>query len=77
MIPLTFLQARPYLCFNKMGSLLAVTTRDNRIKILANADGVELLRMLESRRLTPESKVMKYDVELHLHWQMSEIMDKT
>lgn len=31
-----YLQARPRLCFNKKGSILAVTTCDNRIKILAN-----------------------------------------
>ena len=29
--------------------MLAVTTSDNGIKILANADGMRLLRMLESR----------------------------
>lgn len=53
------LQARPCLCFNKRDSLLAVTTRDNGIKILANADGVKLLQMTENERLTPESKVTK------------------
>lgn len=35
--------------FNREGSLLAVTTSDNGIKILANTDGQRLLRMLESR----------------------------
>ncbi|XP_071917042.1 protein TOPLESS-RELATED PROTEIN 2-like [Coffea arabica] len=35
--------------FNKEGSLLAVTTRENGIKILVNTDGQYLLRMLESR----------------------------
>ncbi|XP_020240735.1 protein TPR2-like [Asparagus officinalis] len=43
------LTASPRLRFNKEGSLLAVTTNDNGIKILANADGQRLLRMLESR----------------------------
>ncbi|KAJ3692551.1 hypothetical protein LUZ60_011646 [Juncus effusus] len=43
------LPASPRLRFNKEGSLLAVTTSDNGIKILANADGQRLLRMLESR----------------------------
>ncbi|KAG1354187.1 protein TOPLESS-RELATED PROTEIN 2 [Cocos nucifera] len=43
------LAASPRLRFNKEGSLLAVTTNDNGIKILANSDGQRLLRMLESR----------------------------
>ncbi|KAL3650682.1 hypothetical protein CASFOL_007085 [Castilleja foliolosa] len=38
------LTARPYICFNKKGTLLAVSAHDNRIKILANDDGRELLR---------------------------------
>ncbi|URD94706.1 CTLH [Musa troglodytarum] len=43
------LLASPRLRFNREGSLLAVTTNDNGIKILANADGQRLVRMLESR----------------------------
>ncbi|KAI7752528.1 hypothetical protein M8C21_015879, partial [Ambrosia artemisiifolia] len=44
------LPSRPRLRFNKEGSLLAVTTSDNGIKILANGDGQRMLqRMLESR----------------------------
>ncbi|KAG5524381.1 hypothetical protein RHGRI_031142 [Rhododendron griersonianum] len=43
------LPASPRLRFNKEGSLLAVTTNDNGIKILANTDGHRMLRMLESR----------------------------
>ncbi|KAL0327741.1 UNVERIFIED_CONTAM: protein TOPLESS-RELATED PROTEIN 2 [Sesamum angustifolium] len=43
------LPASPRLRFNKEGSLLAVTTSDNGIKILANADGQRMLRMLETR----------------------------
>ncbi|XP_065020995.1 protein TOPLESS-RELATED PROTEIN 2-like isoform X3 [Musa acuminata AAA Group] len=43
------LPASPRLRFNREGSLLAVTTSDNGIKILANADGQRLVRMLESR----------------------------
>ncbi|WOL13224.1 protein TPR2-like [Canna indica] len=39
----------PRLRFNREGSLLAVTTSENGIKILANADGQRLIRMLESR----------------------------
>lgn len=44
-----FLQASPRLRFNKEGSLLAVTTSDSGIKILANADGQRMLSMLETR----------------------------
>ncbi|XP_058085510.1 protein TOPLESS-RELATED PROTEIN 2-like isoform X2 [Magnolia sinica] len=43
------LPASPRLRFNKEGSLLAVTTSDNGIKILANTDGQRLIRILESR----------------------------
>ncbi|KAF5442396.1 hypothetical protein F2P56_035059 [Juglans regia] len=43
------LPASSRLRFNKEGSLLAVTTSDNGIKVLANKDGVRLIRMLESR----------------------------
>lgn len=45
------MQASPRLRFNKEGSLLAVTTSDNGIKILANNDGLRLIRMLESRAI--------------------------
>lgn len=43
------LPASPRLRFNKEGSLLAITTSDNGMKILANSDGQRFLRMLESR----------------------------
>nr|XP_016470779.1 PREDICTED: protein TPR2-like isoform X1 [Nicotiana tabacum] len=43
------LPASPRLRFNKEGSLLALTTSDNGIKVLANTDGQQMLRMLESR----------------------------
>lgn len=45
------MQASPRLRFNKEGSLLAVTTSDNGIKILASSDGLRLIRMLESRAI--------------------------
>ncbi|KAG8375814.1 hypothetical protein BUALT_Bualt10G0139500 [Buddleja alternifolia] len=38
------LPASPYICFNKKGSLLAVSADHNQIKILANGDGRELLQ---------------------------------
>ena len=44
-------QASPCLRFNKEGILLAVSTHDNGIKILANADGIRLLRSIENRAL--------------------------
>ncbi|KAK8914551.1 Topless-related protein 1 [Platanthera zijinensis] len=43
------LSASPCIRFNKLGSLLAVSTSDNCIKILANAEGYQLLRSFESR----------------------------
>ncbi|XP_063945193.1 topless-related protein 4 isoform X5 [Daucus carota subsp. sativus] len=43
------LQASPCVRFNKEGILLAVSTNDNGIKILANTDGIRLLRTVESR----------------------------
>ncbi|KAL2612905.1 hypothetical protein R1flu_024597 [Riccia fluitans] len=58
------LPASPRLRFNKEGSLLAVTSADNGIKILANADGMRLLRAFETRafensRGPPEPAVSK------------------
>ncbi|XP_020595497.1 protein TPR3-like [Phalaenopsis equestris] len=55
------LPASPRIRFNKLGSLLAVSTIDNCIKILANAEGFQLLRSFESRlysasRLVSEAK---------------------
>ncbi|CAK7345436.1 unnamed protein product [Dovyalis caffra] len=43
------LPASPCIRFNKEGTLLAVATKDNSIKILANSDGMRLLRTVESR----------------------------
>lgn len=43
------LQASPAIRFNKEGILLAASTNDNGIKILANSDGIRLLRTVESR----------------------------
>ncbi|GKV35880.1 hypothetical protein SLEP1_g44084 [Rubroshorea leprosula] len=45
------LPSSPCLRFNKEGILLAVSTSDNGIKILANADGARLLRSIENRAL--------------------------
>ncbi|KAG5564405.1 hypothetical protein RHGRI_000558 [Rhododendron griersonianum] len=43
------LLASPCIRFNKQGFLLAVSTNDNGIKILANTDGSRVLRMADSR----------------------------
>ncbi|ONH98383.1 hypothetical protein PRUPE_7G247300 [Prunus persica] len=43
------LPASPAIRFNKEGILLAASTNDNGIKILANSDGIRLLRTVESR----------------------------
>ncbi|WJX90333.1 Topless-related protein 4 [Trifolium repens] len=43
------LLASPCIRFNKEGILLAVSTSDNGVKILANAEGIRLLRTVESR----------------------------
>jgi WD40 repeat protein len=61
------LTASPRLRFSKDGSLLAVTTNDNGIKILANAEGFRLIRMLESRsfegtRVPPETMATKTSI---------------
>ncbi|KAE8699401.1 Transducin family protein / WD-40 repeat family protein isoform 5 [Hibiscus syriacus] len=42
------LPASPRIRFNKDGSLLAVSAKDNGIKVLANSDGMRLLRTLEN-----------------------------
>ncbi|KAJ3698981.1 hypothetical protein LUZ61_002686 [Rhynchospora tenuis] len=42
------LPASPRIRFNKEGSLLAVSTEDNGIKILANGDGLRLLHTLKA-----------------------------
>ncbi|KAK4760355.1 hypothetical protein SAY87_005248 [Trapa incisa] len=43
------LPASPCIKFNKEGILLAVSTNDNGIKILASTDGIRLLRTVENR----------------------------
>ncbi|XP_039160433.1 protein TPR3 [Eucalyptus grandis] len=45
------LLASPCIRFNKEGVLLAVSTSDNSIKILANSFGIELLRTAEKHIL--------------------------
>ncbi|XP_010545756.1 PREDICTED: topless-related protein 4 [Tarenaya hassleriana] len=45
------LPSSPCLRFNKEGTLLAVSTTENGIKILANAEGARLLRSTEGRAL--------------------------
>jgi len=45
------LPGSPCMRFNKEGILLAVSTSDNGIKILANTDGIRLLRTLDNREI--------------------------
>ncbi|XP_058206857.1 topless-related protein 4-like isoform X1 [Rhododendron vialii] len=47
------LPASPCLRFNKEGILLAISTNENGIKILANIDGIRLLQTLETRSFDP------------------------
>lgn len=42
-------QSLPRLRFNKEGNLLAVTTVDSGLKVLANAEGLKYLRTIEAR----------------------------
>ncbi|PWA58943.1 CTLH LisH motif, WD40/YVTN repeat-like-containing domain, Topless family [Artemisia annua] len=53
------LPASPCLKFNKAGTLLAVSTNENGIKILANVDGINLLRMMQIRALGVAAKARK------------------
>ncbi|XP_059635124.1 topless-related protein 4-like isoform X1 [Cornus florida] len=43
----------PCIRFNKEGILLAVSTNESAVKILANADGIRLLRTVENRSFDP------------------------
>lgn len=52
------LQASPCVRFNREGILLAVSTNDHGVKILANDDGIRLLRTVENRPFAPAA-VMK------------------
>lgn len=57
-------QASPRLRFNKEGSLLALTTSDNGIKVLANTDGQRMLRMLESRAFDGSRALSEVNVKV-------------
>lgn len=56
---LVILQASPCIRFSKEGALLAVSTSENGIKVLANAEGIRLMRYVENRA-GATSKVKKY-----------------
>lgn len=63
------LKASPRIRFNKEGSLLAVSTKENGIKILANSDGLRLLRTFENKSYdasrAPETvKVLIKDLDI-------------
>ncbi|KAL8158733.1 hypothetical protein V2J09_000270, partial [Rumex salicifolius] len=55
------LSASPCIRFNREGNLLAVSTNDNGVRVLANADGFRLLRNVESHPFDP-SKVASASV---------------
>lgn len=42
-------QSLPRLRFNKEGNLLAVSTADGGVKVLANTDGMRYLRSIDAR----------------------------
>lgn len=42
-------QSLPRLRFNKEGNLLAVTTSDGGLKVLANSDGIKYLKAIDAR----------------------------
>ncbi|GAB4842086.1 Topless- protein 4 [Ancistrocladus abbreviatus] len=50
------LPASPCIRFNREGMLLAASTSDNGIKVLANADGVHLMRSIGSRTFDASRK---------------------
>lgn len=56
------LQASPCIRFHKEGILLAVSTNDNNVKILANSDGVRLLRTVENASRAGSAAVVKVTV---------------
>lgn len=60
------LQASPCIRFNKEGILLAVSANDNGVKILANSDGIRLLRTIENRTFdasrVASAAVVKVDI---------------
>ncbi|KAL9680409.1 hypothetical protein QQ045_018288 [Rhodiola kirilowii] len=52
------LPASPCLRFNKDGMLLAVSTSDNGIKILANSDGLRILRSIGARPANASNSIV-------------------
>ena len=65
-------KASPRIRFNKDGALLAVSTNDNGIKILANSDGLRLLRTFENLSFdggasrTPEAAKVMFKINYNL-----------
>lgn len=47
-----FSKAIPCIRFNKVGTLLAVSANDNRVKVLATPDGLPLMSSYENQALT-------------------------
>ncbi|KAM7259500.1 hypothetical protein ACFE04_015241 [Oxalis oulophora] len=60
------LPAKPHIRFNKEGNLLAVSTNDNKIKILATVNGIRVMHTIksDSRRATAENLTTNGDVRM-------------
>lgn len=68
---MTNLQASPCIRFNKEGILLAVSTNENGVKILANSDGIRLLRTVENRSFDASRVASAAVVKVNfLSWQI-------
>lgn len=55
-IDLNYVQASPCIRFNKEGTLLAISTRENGVKILANADAPMITSGSRERETVPTDK---------------------
>lgn len=64
---LVYLQASPRIRFNKDGTLLAVSANDNGIKIVANSDGIRLLRTLENSSMYDASRASELAKVDYIH----------
>ncbi|KAL1359112.1 topless-related protein 2 [Arachis hypogaea] len=60
------LSSVPRVRFNRIGSLLAVTTADGRVKIFANADGIKHLRAIQAWSCRASSKANTNPAMTHL-----------
>lgn len=61
-------QASPRIRFNKEGTLLAVSAIENGFKILANTDGLRLLRTLENRTFDNSQGVSEASAKVFINF---------